>query len=115
MAEYGETEGKESSRFCCLTDLSVTEKNIKRVIWDGRKRWKIENEGFNCQKNHGYYLEHMYSRNYQAMKNHYYLIQLGHMISQLVEKWEKLWKKAKQSQEQKHQRLLEAWKTEKVE
>ena len=53
--------------------------------------------------------------NYQAMKNHYYLIQLGHMISQLAEKWEKLWKKAKQSQEQKHRRLLEAWKTEKVE
>ena len=37
------------------------------------------------------------------------------MISQLAEKWEKLWKKAKQSQEQKHRRLLEAWKTEKVE
>ena len=54
LAEYGETDGKESSRFCFLTDLSVTEKNIKRVIWDERKQWKIENEGFNCQKNHGY-------------------------------------------------------------
>lgn len=36
------------------------------------------------------------------------------MISQIVEAWEKLWKKVKQSREQKHWRLLEAWKQERL-
>ena len=73
-------------------------------------RWKIENEGFNTQKRQGYNLEHQYSRNYQALKNHYYLIQIGHMIGQLMECWEKIWKRVKQSREQKHRRILESMK-----
>lgn len=68
--------------------------------------------GFNTQKNHGYNLGHRFSHNYQAWKNHYYLIQIGHMISRIIEAWEKLWEKVKQSREQKHRRLLEAWKQE---
>ena len=55
-------------------------------------------------------LEHLYSKNYQALKNHYYLLQIGHMISQCMEAWEKIWKKVKQSLEQKHRRLLESMK-----
>lgn len=78
-----------------MTDLAVNKKNIRKLIKDGRKRWKIENEGFNQQKKHGYYLEHLYSHKYQAIKNHYYLMQIGHMISQLLENWRKLWKKSK--------------------
>jgi len=35
----------------------------------GGKRWKIENEGFNIQKNHGYNLHHLYSKDTKAMKN----------------------------------------------
>ena len=112
MAEYKET-GKEQS-FYFITDFSIQHKNIEALIESGRKRWKIENEGFNTQKKQGYYLEHRYSKDYQGTKNHYYLIQIGHMISQIIEVWEKLWKKAKQSREQKHRRLLEAWKTEKI-
>lgn len=112
MAEYKET-GKET-RFYFITDLPIERKNVEALIERGRKRWKIENEGFNTQKKQGYYLEHRYRKDYQATKNHYYLIQIGHMISQIIELWEKLWKKAKQSKEQKHRRLLEAWKTERI-
>jgi len=54
-------------------------------VEDGRRRWQIENEGFNEQKNHGLGLNHMFSENYTAMKNHYFLIQIGHMIAQLLE------------------------------
>ncbi len=43
------------------------------------------------------------------------MIQIGHMISQLLENWKKLWKKVKQSLEQKHKRLLESFKGEKLE
>ena len=96
--------------FWYLTDLPVTRKNVDDLIERGRMRWKIENEGFNAQKKHGYSLEHLYSRNYQAVKNHYYLIQIGHMIGQFMEVWEGIWKKVKQSLEQKHRRLLESMK-----
>lgn len=80
------------------------------LVERGRMRWKIENEGFNAQKQQGYSLEHLYSRNYRALKNHYYLIQIGHMIGQFMEAWEGLWKKVKQSLEQKHRRMLESMK-----
>ncbi|HJC74406.1 MAG TPA: transposase, partial [Candidatus Mediterraneibacter faecavium] len=66
--------------------------------------------GFNTQKNQGYHLEHRFSHDYQGMKNHYYLIQIGHMIAQIIEAWKMLWKKVKQSREQKHRLLLTAWK-----
>lgn len=112
--ESGESgEGKHPFYF--LTDLAVTKKTVKEVSEAGRRRWLIENQGFNTQKNHGYHLKHRYSHNYQAWKNHYYLIQIGHMIAQMIEAWEKLWKKVKQSREQKHRRLLEAWKQERLE
>lgn len=117
LLEYGEEkkngEGKEK-RFLFLTDLPVTKKNVRGTAEAGRLRWKIENEGFNTQKNYGYCLEHMYSRLYQGMKNHYYLIQIGHMIAQVMEAWESLWKKVKQSREQKHRRILESWKQDKL-
>ena len=77
-------------------------------------RWKIENEGFNTQKKHGYGLEHPYSRKYQGVKNHYYLLQIGHMIAQIMEAWEKIWEKSRQSMEQKHKRMLESMKGTKL-
>lgn len=114
MIKYKEETKRKVKNFCYITDLPVTERNCRKTIEAGRRRWKIENEGFNTQKNGGYCLTHMYSRNYTAEKNHYYLIQIGHMISQIMELYEKIWKKIKQSREQKHRRILESWKTEDV-
>lgn len=93
--EYGES-GEDRSTFCFLTDLPVTKRNVKELAEAGRRRWAIENKGFNTQKHHGYNLEHRFSHNYQAWKKHYYLIQIGHMISRIMEAWEKLWEKVKQ-------------------
>ena len=107
LLEYGESERK---RFCFLTNLPITLKNRAQLLIDGRRRWAIENQGFNTQKNHGFYLEHLFSRNGQAMKNHYLLIQIGHMISQLLDAWSKLWEGISISREQKHRRLLDSWK-----
>ena len=45
----------------------------------GRSRWKIENEGFNNQKNGIYRIGHINSRNSTAMKNHYLLTQIADM------------------------------------
>ena len=123
LVEYGEKrkirirKGKKKGEwkekgtvFWFLTDLPLSMKNVPDVVKRGRMRWKIENEGFNTQKNGGYELEHLFSKNYQALKNHYYLIQIGHMISQIMEAWENMWKKVKQSRRQKHQRILEDFK-----
>ena len=49
-------------------------------------RWKIENEGFNAQKNNGCHLEHAYSANENAVKSFYYLLQVAHAINQLITK-----------------------------
>jgi hypothetical protein len=52
----------------------------------GRLRWIIENQGFNEQKNGGYALEHAYSHSWPTAKNFYYLLQIAHILAQLVEK-----------------------------
>lgn len=80
------TEPKKETEFVYITDLPITNKNIEESIKLGRKRWKIENEGFNMQKNITFDIEHMYSKNYNAMKVHYFFIQFAHTIRQLLEK-----------------------------
>ena len=112
VIEYESEE--EKKKFLYVTDLSITGRNVKETVERGRWRWKIENEGFNTQKKQGNYLEHRFSHDYQGMKNHYYLIQIGHMIAQIIEAWERLWKKVKQSRKQKHRLLLNAWKNRRI-
>ena len=68
-----------------ITDLNITDKNIQETILLGRKRWKIENEGFNIQKNGTFDIGHLYSKNATAIKVHYLMIQIAHIIRQLVE------------------------------
>ena len=52
----------------------------------GRCRWKIENEGFNIQKNGGFNLEHAYGIGERQTRNYYVLLQIAHMILQLIER-----------------------------
>lgn len=71
-------------RFVYISDLKINEKNIVNMVLCGRMRWKIENEGFNIQKNDGYGLNHKYSRtSMQASKNYYQCMQIANMINQL--------------------------------
>ena len=113
----GKNRGKKRrtrSRFLFLTDLPVTKRNVGKLVEYGRRRWRIENEGFNTQKRQGYCLEHQYSKDYQAMKNHYYLIQIGHMIAQVMECCGRIWGRTRQSREQKHRRILESFKRDRI-
>jgi hypothetical protein len=84
VIKYADT--KKGTEFVYITDLSITNKNIKETINIGRKRWKIENEGFNIQKNGTFDIGHLYSKNQVAIKVHYLMIQIAHIIRQLVEK-----------------------------
>ena len=76
-------DGKE---YMWIVSFEITDKNSKEIIYFGRQRWRIENEGFNIQKNGTFDIEHVYSQNYNAIKAHYFFIQFAHTIRQLLEK-----------------------------
>ncbi len=79
-------ESLEWSRFVSLSDLPVDAGTVAEMVRTGRLRWKIENEGFNTQKNLGYNLQHKYSRcSWKAGKNYYQCVQIAHLLNQLVE------------------------------
>ena len=73
-------------RFVFITDIEMSKNNVEDIVSAGRSRWKIENEGFNNQKNGIYDLEHVCCKDYNAMKNHYILIQIADILRQLLEK-----------------------------
>ncbi len=71
--------------FQWLTSIRITKKNAGKLAEAGRKRWKIENEGFNRQKNWQGDITHACSWNATAMKNHYLMAQISDMVKQLYE------------------------------
>ncbi|MCP5073437.1 MAG: transposase family protein [Rhodobacteraceae bacterium] len=82
---HADTHHSETKTFVHLTDLPITYEEASRISSNGRLRWKIENEGFNVQKNQDYELQHKYSRvSYRATKNYYQCLQLAHLINQLM-------------------------------
>ena len=86
MLELDELSIDKQTRFVWLTNFKVNKNNITEIARGGRLRWKIENEGFNIQKNRGFNLEHPYSQNEISMKNFYLLLQIAYIISQIMEK-----------------------------
>lgn len=80
-----EMDGEPAGNFQWVTGLTIKGKTAWELAQAGRKRWKIENEGFNIQKNHRYDIEHANSLNYNAMKNHYLLTQIADVLLQLYE------------------------------
>lgn len=102
------------TRFRWVSSLRMDEHRIVPIAENGgRIRWKIENEGFNTQKNGGFELEHPYSEHPVARKVFYLLLQMAHTIFQLVEKGSLLKKAFPQgvgSLKNIAKRLLEAWR-----
>ena len=86
VIKYYEKNKEKTTEFMWITSFNITEKNKEEIVYYGRQRWKIENEGFNMQKNGTFDIEHIYSMNYNAMKAHYFFIQFAHTIRQLLEK-----------------------------
>lgn len=75
--------GIEKNRFVWLTDTRPTKDNAMQLVKEARCRWQIE-EAFNIQKNGGYELEHNFGTVGFAMKNYYYLLQIAHLLHQLM-------------------------------
>lgn len=76
----------QTTKFKWVTNMPVRAQNAVALANEGgRLRWKIENEAFNVQKNGGYNLEHAYTRNEHGSKIYYLLMQMAHLLMQLVE------------------------------
>lgn len=84
--ELTETEGGAQTFYCAwLASWFITADNVKELGLGGRGRWRIE-EGFNIQKNGEYEMEHAFSTDNVATKHFYNLLQIAHIINQLMEK-----------------------------
>ena len=97
VLKYYEKKKKKITEFMWITSFKISENNQKELVYYGKQRWKIENEGFNMQKNGTFDIEHVYSKKYNAMKAHYFFIQFAHTIRQLLEKGIKHIKEIKMS------------------
>ena len=106
--EYRLKKKKEEKlvKFCWLSNLEINDRNLSAMIEEGRKRWKIENEGFNRQKNGIYDIEHLNSHNSCALKNHYLLTQIAEILMQLYLSWNPYARKLKQSIKNTSSKLL---------
>jgi hypothetical protein len=102
------------TKFKWVTNFHLTAKRSPILANEGgRLRWKIENEGFNIQKNGGFALEHAYSQDETAGKIFYFLLQIAYVIFQLVEKgslFRKAFPKGVGSLHNIARALLEAWR-----
>jgi hypothetical protein len=78
---------KKTTKFKWVTNCRVSCKKVTTLSNDGgRIRWKIENEGFNVQKTGGYELEHAYTNDPNSAKVFYLLLQMAHLLAQLLYK-----------------------------
>ena len=83
----GDSGNEKITKFKWVTNVAVKKKNVIALAnQGGRLRWKIENESFNIQKTGGYNLEHAYTNNENGIKVYYLVLQIAHMLAQLLEK-----------------------------
>ena len=108
--EYIFEDGGKKKTFQWCTDIVLTTKNLEEMVNAGRSRWNIENEGFNHQKNVLYGIEHLNSRNPNAMKNHYLLTQITDILMQLYLRWNPMVKEMGQGIKNTSSRLLESFR-----
>jgi len=82
---HEQPKGEEPRQFVWLTNLHLCRHNVEKIAnQGGRLRWKIENEGFNVQKNNGYEMQHPYSEHANGFRIFYILLLMAHYIAQLI-------------------------------
>lgn len=108
--EYNYTKKGKKINFKWITNIEISNRNILELIKTARGRWKIENEGFNNQKCGIYKIEHLNSRNNNAMKNHYLLTQISDILMQLYLVSDKVKRELKESIKNTSSMLLECFR-----
>lgn len=77
---------KKDSVWMWMTNRKITNKNVDKIVYCAKARDYIENQGFREQKvTSGIDLEHVYSKNIKAIKVIYTIIQITHLILQIIE------------------------------
>jgi hypothetical protein len=99
-----------------ITNFTITKNNcVALANKGGRVRWKTENEGFKMQKIGGYEMEHAYIEHFNGAKCFYLLMQIAHIINQLMEKGSlltiQIWKFLKHTIREIAELLLEELRT----
>lgn len=110
-----ERAGKSYKEFRWLSSIEIKESIAEEMVETGRKRWLIENKGFNIQKNHRYLITHANSLNYKAMKNHYLITQIADILMQMYENGDKGIKELKYTIKRISEELLESLQKQKLE
>jgi hypothetical protein len=86
--------GKQVYHNSFVTNLEVSKENVSIIVGIGRSKWKIENEQFNVQKNHGYELEHNYGHGKANLSQVFYLLNLlAFMMHKLIERGDRMYQK----------------------
>lgn len=103
-----ERGGKKYQEFTWLSSIEIDASVAEEMTETGRKRWLIENEGFNIQKNHRYMITHANSLDYNAMKNHYLITQIADILMQMYENGDRGIKELKYTIKKISEELLES-------
>lgn len=91
--EYTIMNGDKRNYHCSwVTDMEVSELNVKELVSGGRAKWKIENEAFNTLKNQGYHMEHNFGHGESNLSYNLLLLNfLAFFIHQILELTDKLY------------------------
>jgi hypothetical protein len=82
---YEHAHDGSTRQFVWMTNFHLCRNNVENIANNGgRLRWKIENEGFNVQKNNGYEMQHPYSEHANGFRVFYLLLLMAHYIAQLI-------------------------------
>lgn len=77
---------KKYSKWMWIKNREIRRKNLYKIIYCAKLRDYIENQGFREQKvTSGIDLEHIYSKDIKAIKVIYTIIQITHLILQIIE------------------------------
>lgn len=77
---------KQISKWMWITNREVSKDNVEKIIICAKTRDYVENQGFKEQKvTTGIDLEHVYSKDIKAIKVIYTIIQIVHLILQIIE------------------------------
>ena len=83
-AKWRDERGREI-RYRYMTNIEISKENAIEVANTGRLRWKIENKIFNEEKNLGYSLNHIWSKNIKTLEKFLILMQIAHIICSIME------------------------------
>jgi len=91
-----DAKGKQTFRCAWVSDIELSTENVLQVVRGARARWKIENEGFNTLKNHGYHLEHNFGHGQQYLSEALFLLNLlAFLLHQIFGLVDELYQKAR--------------------